>query len=236
MTSQPTVGIIVFPGSNCDHDAHHAITEVLNLPAKLIWHKEKDLHGVDMVMIPGGFSYGDYLRSGAIARFSPIMEEVVSFAQKGNLVLGVCNGFQILLEAGLLPGAMMHNQALRFVCKQTIIRTESTNSPFSNQLDNGQLLTLPVAHGEGNYYIDEDGLKKLRDNDQIIFRYADASGNLTEPANFNGSTDHIAGICNKDRNVLGMMPHPERAVEKLMGSADGLHIFQSMMSQFRQPA
>lgn len=229
---KPTIGILVFPGSNCDHDAYHALANVLEMPVEMIWHKESDLKNTDLVFIPGGFSYGDYLRSGAIARFSPIMDSVINFANNGGPVLGVCNGFQILLEAGLLPGAMLHNQDLRFVCKTSHIRTENNNTLFTNQLSQGQVLELPVAHGEGNYFIDNDGLKELQDNDQIIFRYSDVNGNLTDDSNFNGSVDHIAGICNRKGNVLGMMPHPERAVESLVSNQDGLSIFRSMINSF----
>lgn len=225
-----TFGVVVFPGSNCDHDAYHAMKHVMNSDVKFLWHKETDLSGVDFLIVPGGFSYGDYLRSGAIARFSPIMQEVVKFAEKGGPVMGICNGFQILLEAGLIPGAMMHNEKLKFVCKNVFIRTESTDSIFTSGLKEGQVLDIPVSHGEGNYFIDGEGLKSLQDNDQVLFRYCDANGKLTEEANFNGSIDHIAGICNKGRNVLGMMPHPERAMEKLLGSVDGKPIFESILN------
>lgn len=225
-----TFGVLVFPGSNCDHDAYHALKHVMNSDVKFLWHKDTDLSGIDFLIVPGGFSYGDYLRSGAIARFSPVMQEVVKFAEKGGPVMGICNGFQILLEAGLIPGAMMHNEKLKFVCKNVYIRTESTNSIFTSGLEKGQVLDIPVSHGEGNYFIEEDGLKSLQDNDQILFRYCDAQGELTKEANFNGSVDHIAGICNKGRNVLGMMPHPERAMEKLLGSEDGKPIFESILN------
>lgn len=226
-----TFGVIVFPGSNCDHDAYHALAHVMNAETKFLWHKDTDLSDIDFLLVPGGFSYGDYLRSGAIARFSPIMQAVVDFADKGGPVLGICNGFQILLEAGLLPGAMLHNQQLRFVCKHTYIRCETTNSLFTRSLEEGQVLDLPVAHGEGNYFTDPDQLKELQDNDQIIFRYCNAEGETTDEANFNGSIDSIAGICNRKRNVLGMMPHPERAVEELIGSTDGKLIFESVLHE-----
>lgn len=225
-----TFGVVVFPGSNCDHDAYHALKHVMNSDVKFLWHKETDLSGVDFLIVPGGFSYGDYLRSGAIARFSPIMQEVVKFAEKGGPVMGICNGFQILLEAGLIPGAMMHNEKLKFVCKNVFIRVESTNSLFTAGLKEGSVLDIPVSHGEGNYFIDDAGLKSLQDNDQILFRYCDKNGKLTEEANFNGSIDHIAGITNEQRNVLGMMPHPERAMEKLLGSEDGKPIFESILN------
>jgi len=196
---------------------------------RFIWHKDKDLSGVDILLIPGGFSYGDYLRSGAIARFSPVMESVVEFADQGGPVLGICNGFQILLEANLLPGAMLHNEKLRFVSKHVNIRCENNSTIFTRNLGAGQVLNIPVAHGEGNYFIDPDGLKELQDNEQVVFRYSDADGNATPEANFNGSKDNIAGIMNKRGNVLGMMPHPERAVENILGSEDGRLIFQSML-------
>lgn len=225
-----TFGVVVFPGSNCDHDAYHAMKHVMNCDVKFLWHKDTDLSGIDFLIIPGGFSYGDYLRSGAIARFSPIMQEVVKFADKGGPVMGICNGFQILLEAGLIPGAMMHNHKLKFVCKNVFIRCESTDSLFTNSLKKGDVFDIPVSHGEGNYFIDQAGLKSLQDNDQVLFRYCDADGGLTEEANFNGSIDHIAGICNEGRNVLGMMPHPERAMEKILGSEDGKPIFESILN------
>jgi len=203
----------------------------MNAKAKFLWHKDTDLSGIDFLLIPGGFSYGDYLRSGAIARFSPVMQEVTQFAMAGGPVLGICNGFQILLEAGLLPGAMLHNENLRFVCKQVHLRCESTNSMFTRSLKPKQVIQVPVAHGEGNYFTDDDTLKELQDNDQVIFRYCDAEGEVKEEVNINGSIDNIAGICNKKRNVMGMMPHPERAVEKLLGSDDGKLIFESILNE-----
>lgn len=224
-------GVIVFPGSNCDHDAYHALAHVMNAETKFLWHKDTDLSDIDFLLIPGGFSYGDYLRSGAIARFSPIMQSVVEFAKEGRPVLGICNGFQILLEADLLPGAMLHNQQLRFVCKHTYIRCETSNSLFTRNIEEGSVLKIPVAHGEGNYFTDSDQLKKLQDNDQIVFRYCDKNGHATDEANFNGSIDNIAGICNANRNVLGMMPHPERAVEEIIGSADGKKMFESVLDE-----
>ena len=225
-----TFGVIIFPGSNCDHDAYHALKHVMNADVKFLWHKDTDLSDIDFLIVPGGFSYGDYLRSGAIARFSPIMQEVVKFAEKGGPVMGICNGFQILLEAGLIPGAMMHNNKLRFVCKSVNIRVENTESMFTSHLKKGQVLNIPVSHGEGNYFIDDDGLKALNDNNQVLFRYTDAEGNLTDEANFNGSRDSIAGITNVGGNVLGMMPHPERAMEKILGSEDGKPIFDSILN------
>ena len=223
------VGVIVFPGSNCDHDAYHALKHLMNAEVKFLWHKETDVSGLDMIIVPGGFSYGDYLRSGAIARFSPIMQELIRYAQKGGPVMGICNGFQILLEAGLIPGAMRHNEQLKFICKDVHIRVESTQSIYTSSLQKDQLLTIPVSHGEGNYYIDNDGLKELQDNDQVLFRYVNAQGETTPEANINGSIDHIAGITNKHKNVLGMMPHPERAMERLLGKEDGKHIFESIL-------
>ncbi|HEX6983131.1 MAG TPA: phosphoribosylformylglycinamidine synthase subunit PurQ [Balneolaceae bacterium] len=225
------LGVIVFPGSNCDHDAYHALAHVMNAQTRFIWHKDTNLSDIDLLLIPGGFSYGDYLRTGAIARFSPIMQSVIEYAEKGGPVLGVCNGFQILLEAGLLPGAMLHNKELRFVCKQAYIRCETNSTLFTRNIAPSKVLKVPVAHGEGNYFTDEDQLKKLQDNDQIVFRYCDADGSTTDEGNFNGSIDNIAGICNEKRNILGMMPHPERAVEKMIGSTDGKQIFESVLNE-----
>jgi len=226
-----TAGVIVFPGSNCDHDAYHALGHIMGVKTTFLWHKDRDLGGIDFLLIPGGFSYGDYLRSGAIARFSPIMNAVIDFAEKGGPVLGICNGFQILLEAGLLPGAMLHNEQLRFVCKQSHIRCETTDTIFTRGLEKGQVLEIPVAHGEGNYVIDDKSLEKLQNNDQVVFRYSTPGGIVNDEANINGSMDNIAGICNTRRNVLGMMPHPERAVEKMIGSEDGRLIFASILNE-----
>lgn len=227
--------ILVFPGSNCDHDAYHAAKHVMGSEATFVWHKDTDLQSPDVVIVPGGFSYGDYLRCGAIARFSPVMRSVVDFANKGGMVIGICNGFQILLESGLLPGAMLHNEHLKFVCKHVHLRTESTNSPFTNTLARGQVIQVPIAHGEGNYVTDADGLKSLEDHDQILFRYCEADGSVTAASNPNGAVSNIAGICNKERNVMGMMPHPERAMESLLGSIDGRLIFASMLTALGQP-
>lgn len=227
-----TFGVLVFPGSNCDHDAYHALAHIMNAETRFIWHKETDLSGVDFLIVPGGFSYGDYLRSGAIARFSPVMQEVTQFALQGKPVLGICNGFQILLEAGLLPGAMLHNKELRYVCKQVHLCCQSNDTLFTHNLNEGQVLEVPVAHGEGNYFTDDETLKALQDNDQIVFRYCSREGRITDKANFNGSVNNIAGICNTQRNVLGMMPHPERAMEKQLGSDDGKLIFESILNQF----
>jgi len=226
-----TIGVIVFPGSNCDHDAYHAMKHVMNAETKFLWHKDTDLSDIDLLIVPGGFSYGDYLRSGAIARFSPIMNSVVDYANNGNPVLGICNGFQILLESGLLPGAMLHNEKLRFVCKNVNIRVESTRSLFTSSMDKGQVINIPVSHGEGNYFIDDEGLTELEENDQIAFRYCDVNGNITEESNFNGSVSAIAGITNRQGNVLGMMPHPERAMEKVLGTDDGKLFFDSVFDR-----
>jgi len=226
-------GVIIFPGSNCDHDAYHALKHELGVKTKFLWHKDTDLSDIDLLIVPGGFSYGDYLRSGAIARFSPIMEAVKEFVKQGRPVMGICNGFQILLEASLLPGAMLHNEKLRFVCKHVNIRVENSSSIFTGSLNKGAVLNIPVSHGEGNYFIDDDGLKSLQDNDQILFRYCDENGKLTQGSNFNGSTDAIAGIINKQGNVLGMMPHPERAIDPLLGSTDGKLLFESLLNSLQ---
>lgn len=227
------IGVLVFPGSNCDHDAYHAMGKVMGADTTFIWHKDTDLSGIDLLIVPGGFSYGDYLRSGAIARFSPVMQSVVHYVNSGRPVMGICNGFQILLEANLLPGAMLHNEKLRFVCKNTFIRVERGDSQFTSHLEKSQVLSIPVSHGEGNYFIDADGLKKLHDQDQVLFRYCDADGNLTEEANFNGSVDSIAGILNEQGNVLGMMPHPERAMEPILGNTDGKLLFDSLFDELQ---
>lgn len=224
------VAIIIFPGSNCDHDAEHAFKKILGCEVKTVWHKETKLPKVDLVFVPGGFSYGDYLRSGAIARFSPIMAEVVAFAKSGGYVMGVCNGFQILTEAHLLPGALIRNAGLKFVCDMTNLRVESTDSVFTAELEQGNILRIPIAHGEGNYTCSSETLKELEDNDCIAFRYTDTNGSINHLFNPNGSTSAIAGIVNKSKNVLGMMPHPERAVESELGSADGLKLFKSILN------
>ena len=222
-------GVVVFPGSNCDHDAYHAIGHVLKKPVEFIWHQSADLHGCDAIILPGGFSYGDYLRTGAIARFSPVMKSVEKFANGGGLLLGICNGFQILLEAGMLPGAMMRNAGLRFICKHVHIRVEETNTPFTGAAQKGQILTIPIAHSDGNYTCDEKTLKDLERHHQVLFRYTTAGGKDDSAGNPNGSTANIAGICNRERNVAGLMPHPERAVEQVLDSNDGLVIFRSMV-------
>ncbi len=222
--------VIVFPGSNCDHDAYHAVKHVLGQPAEFVWHKETDLKGADVVVLPGGFSYGDYLRTGAIARFSPIMTRVSEFANLGGPVLGVCNGFQVLLEAGLLEGGMLRNRRLKFLCQHVHVRVEETDTPFTRAAAPGQVLRMPIAHGDGNYYASPETLRSLDANRQVIFRYCDASGTLADEANPNGSAQAIAGICNETRNVVGLMPHPERACESVLGSADGLVVLESAVA------
>jgi phosphoribosylformylglycinamidine synthase len=221
--------VVVFPGSNCDHDAYHAVRHVLGQDAAFVWHKDEDLGDPDAVILPGGFSHGDYLRTGAIARFSPVMHAVARFAAEGGPVLGICNGFQILLEAGLLEGAMLRNAGLKFRCELVNLRVEQVDTPFTAACAVGQVLEMPIAHGEGNFYAPPDVLERLERNRQVIFRYADAGGRVVDAANPNGSLHAIAGICNEARNVVGMMPHPERACEIIVGSADGLAIFESVI-------
>jgi phosphoribosylformylglycinamidine synthase I len=222
-------GVVVFPGSNCDHDAFYAIGNVLHKRVEFIWHQSQDLANCDAVILPGGFAHGDYLRTGAIARFSPVMKSVEKFANSGGMVLGICNGFQILLEAGLLPGAMMRNSGLRYICRHVYIRIEHTDTPFTNAAKAGQILTVPIAHNDGNYTCDEATLAGLEKNRQVVFRYTTPDGSDDVIGNPNGSMNNIAGICNRERNVAGLMPHPERAVESALGSADGLVIFKSMI-------
>lgn len=224
-------GVIVFPGSNCDHDAYHAAKHVFAQETRFIWHKEASLGDVDVAVVPGGFSYGDYLRAGAIARFSPIMQDVVRFAERGGLVLGICNGFQVLCESGLLPGALIRNASLRFVCRDTYLRVENADTVFTRSASRGSVLRIPVAHGEGNYIADEDVLDRLEDNGQVVFRYCDSSGSVVPEANPNGSARNIAGIVNAQGNVLGMMPHPERCVEQILGNEDGAVIFESLLGR-----
>jgi phosphoribosylformylglycinamidine synthase len=228
-----TFGIVVFPGSNCDHDAYHAAKHVLGQDAEFIWHKDEDLKGADVLILPGGFSYGDYLRTGAIARFSPIMHAVRAFAGRGGPVLGICNGFQILLEAGLIPGAMLRNRSVKFQCEHVHVRVEQLDTPFTGACRPGQVLRLPIAHGEGNYFAPPDVIARLEANRQIIFRYTNAAGEVTDEANPNGSAAAIAGLCNEARNVVGLMPHPERACEGALGSADGLSVFESAVESIK---
>ena len=229
-------GVIVFPGSNCDHDAYHVISKHVGQPVDFIWHRDTDLSSYDAVIIPGGFSYGDYLRAGALARFSPVMASVKKFADKGGFVLGICNGFQILCEAGLLPGALIRNRDLHFICEHIYVRTETTDSPFTNELKQGTVLRLPIAHAEGNFVCDDVTLAELQNENRIVFRYCDANGEITPDANPNGSRGNVAGICNENRNVLGMMPHPERACEELLGSNDGRGVFQSLTNTIHKLA
>jgi phosphoribosylformylglycinamidine synthase subunit PurQ / glutaminase len=223
------IGVVIFPGSNCDHDCLHVSQNVLHQETVAIWHKDTSLQNCDLIILPGGFSYGDYLRTGAIARFSPIMKSVIKFAHDGGAVIGICNGFQILLEAGLLPGAMRRNESLQFICKYLHLRTENSDTPFTNLLHPGQVLRIPIAHGEGNYFIDHTGYQQLLEHHQIIFRYCEPDGAVTSDANPNGSIDNIAGICNRKKNVFGLMPHPERCSEPILGSADGKQIFDSIL-------
>ncbi|GAB4469958.1 MAG: phosphoribosylformylglycinamidine synthase subunit PurQ [Elainellaceae cyanobacterium] len=223
-------GIIVFPGSNCDRDAAMVTRDLLGLPTRMVWHEESDLAGLDLVIVPGGFSYGDYLRCGAIARFSPAMQAVVQHAERGGLVLGICNGFQVLTEAGLLPGALVRNRDLHFICDRVLLRVERADAPWTWRYSPHQVITLPIAHGEGCYYADADTLAELEAHQQILFRYCAADGSLTEESNPNGSLGNIAGICNRRGNVLGMMPHPERAADPALGSTDGLKLFEGALA------
>jgi phosphoribosylformylglycinamidine synthase len=227
-------GVVVFPGSNCDHDTYHVISKVIGQPVDFIWHKQDSVAGFDAIILPGGFSYGDYLRSGAIARFSPVMQAVKGFANEGGLVLGICNGFQILCESGLLPGVLLKNRDQKFICEHVNIRVEHTETPFTNGYQTEQVLRIPIAHGDGNYFCDDETLQRLESNQQIIFRYCDKAGEITAAANPNGSRHNIAGICNANRNVLGLMPHPERAAEDLLSSHDGLAMFNSMTVTLRE--
>lgn len=224
-------GVVVFPGSNCDRDMIHVLRDVMHFDVQVLWHKDTSLEGFtpnDWIVLPGGFSYGDYLRSGAIARFSPIMDSIIEFANNGGKVLGICNGFQILCESGLLPGALLRNTNQQFICENLYLKTETTNTMVTNALQKNQVIKVPIAHAEGRYYADEATLTSLNENDQITFRYCDKDGNLSSEANVNGSMQHIAGICNAERNVFGMMPHPERAAEEALGNTDGRWIFESM--------
>jgi phosphoribosylformylglycinamidine synthase I len=222
-------GVVVFPGSNCDKDIIDVLQRIMGQEVVALWHKDHDLQNVDFVVLPGGFSFGDYLRSGAIARFSPIMKEVIQFAGQGGYVMGICNGFQILTESGLLPGALLHNANRKFICSNVYLKPETTNSILTSGLDKNKALKIPIAHGEGNYFANAETLKKLHDNDQILFRYCDERANITEEANPNGSLENIAGVCNVKRNVFGMMPHPERASDALLANQDGLGIFESIL-------
>jgi phosphoribosylformylglycinamidine synthase subunit PurQ / glutaminase len=222
-------GVLVFPGSNCDHDTYNVIAKIAHQPVTFLWHDSEDLQGVDAILVPGGFAYGDYLRTGAIARFSPVMQSVRKFAAEGGLVLGICNGFQILTEAGLLPGALMRNAGLKYICKQVHLRVETAGSPFTSELTKGEVLQIPIGHMEGNYFCTPEVLRELEAEDRVAFRYSTPAGAITPEANPNGSLGNIAGILNASRNVLGMMPHPDRSSEKLLGSSDGWRIFASMV-------
>jgi len=223
-------GVVTFPGSNCDFDTIYALRDLLGQEVVSLWHKDTNLQGVDFVFIPGGFSYGDYLRSGAIARFSPIMNEVITHANRGGYVMGICNGFQIITEAGLVDGALRHNDNRKFICKNVYLRTETNQSLITQGMSKGEVIQIPIAHGEGNFYASEDTLKRLNDDDCILFRYCDANGEVNASSNPNGACENIAGITNKNRNVFGMMPHPERASDPILGNTDGLRILESILS------
>ena len=223
-------GVVIFPGSNCDEDIIHVLEKIMGQQVFRLWHKDHSLQDCDFIVLPGGFSFGDYLRSGAIARFSPIMQQVIPFAENGGYVLGICNGFQILTEAGLLPGVLLHNEHRKFICRNIYMKPQTSNSLITAQIDPQRALKIPIAHGEGNYFADAATLKQLNDNDQILFRYSDEAGNITSEANPNGSIENIAGVCNAGRNVFGFMPHPERAADPLLGNEDGLAIFESILS------
>ncbi|MFN0141672.1 MAG: phosphoribosylformylglycinamidine synthase subunit PurQ [Pyrinomonadaceae bacterium] len=229
-------GVVVFPGSNCDHDAYHVVSKHVGQPVDFIWHKETDLKSYDAVIVPGGFSYGDYLRAGALARFSPVMTAIKDFAATGKFVFGICNGFQILCEAGLLPGALTRNAGLHFVCKHVYLKLENAHTPYTSEVDGSHVLSIPIAHAEGNYTCDDATYNSLEENGQVVFRYSDENGEITPEANPNGSRSNIAGICNENRNVLGMMPHPERACEELLGSNDGRDIFRSLTNTIHKLA
>ena len=226
-------GVVIFPGSNCDEDIIYILEKITSQKVTRLWHKDHDLQGCDFIVLPGGFSFGDYLRSGAIARFSPIMQEVIQFAAKGGYVWGICNGFQIAAEAGLLPGALLHNANRKFICNNIYLKAQTSDSLLTSQIDSQRALKIPIAHGEGNYFASSDALKELNDNNQVLFRYCDEFGNITADSNPNGSIENIAGVCNKARNVFGMMPHPERASDSLVANEDGLAIFESILSMVK---
>lgn len=223
-------GVVIFPGSNCDEDIIYVLEQIMGQEVVRLWHKDHNLQGADFIILPGGFSFGDYLRSGAIARFSPLMQEVIQFANKGGFVLGICNGFQILAEAGLVPGALLHNSSRKFICRNIFLKPATTNSLLTSLLDPLKALKIPIAHGEGNYFAEPDTFKGILDNDQVLFRYCDEAGQITEDSNPNGSLDNIAGVCNLNRNVFGLMPHPERAADPVLGNQDGLGIFESILN------
>jgi phosphoribosylformylglycinamidine synthase subunit PurQ / glutaminase len=232
MNSKIKFGVVVFPGSNCDHDAFHVAKHVMEQDAEFLWHKETDLKNSDVIILPGGFSYGDYLRTGAIARFSPIMNEVIRFARNGGTVIGICNGFQILCESGLLPGVLLRNQSLLFSCKHVNIRVENNRTKYTSELKTGDVLSIPIAHGEGNFFAEPDVLKSIEENGQVLFRYCDEKGTTSAESNPNGSLNNVAGITNGTGNVMGMMPHPERACETDLGSIDGKKVFGSLINSF----
>ena len=222
-------GVIVFPGSNCDHDSYYAVNHAAGQPATMLWHESTDLQNCDAIIVPGGFAYGDYLRTGAIAHFAPIMASVKKFAATGGLVIGICNGFQILCESQLLPGALLRNAGLKYICKQVYLKVETTDTPYTQGMRKGDVLQIPIGHMEGNYFCDADTLSELRKQERVVFRYCTPEGEITAAANPNGALDNVAGICNEGRNVLGMMPHPDRSSEAMLGSSDGLKIFQAMV-------
>ncbi|MBI4546775.1 MAG: phosphoribosylformylglycinamidine synthase subunit PurQ [Ignavibacteriae bacterium] len=230
--TKPKFGVVVFPGSNCDHDAYYVLKHILHQDTEFLWHKDSSLQGSDVVILPGGFSYGDYLRCGAIAQFSPVMKEVVSFAQQGGIVIGICNGFQILCEAGLLQGVLLRNEGLKFVCKVVNLLVENADTRFTSQCQSGEVLRIPIAHGEGNYFADDETLQRLEDNKQILFRYCERGGTITKASNPNGSCNNIAGIINEAGNIMGLMPHPERAADTVLGYTDGQKIFSSLIESF----
>jgi len=227
-------GIVQFPGSNCDFDCYYAIQNVIKIPSAWIWHKQNEFNDFDCIVLPGGFTYGDYLRVGAIARYSPVMKAIINFARKGGLVIGICNGFQVLTEARLLPGTLIRNECLHFICKKQLIRVENKHTPFTGMCQKGQVLQMPIAHGEGCYYADKEIINEMEKNNQIIFRYSDVNGQTSKEANPNGSISNIAGICNKKGNVLGLMPHPERNIEDCLGSGDGKLIFESIVMYLKK--
>ncbi len=223
-------GVVVFPGSNCDNDMVYVLETIMGQEVVKLWHKDTDLQACEFIVLPGGFSYGDYLRSGAIARFSPIMEQVIEFANNGGYVMGICNGFQILCESGLLPGALLHNNSHQFICKNVNLSAQTTNTLLTQKMEPGQTISIPIAHGEGRFHADAETLKSLNDNDQVLFRYCDAGGNITDEANPNGAIENIAGVCNATRNVFGMMPHPERAADEELSNTDGRILFESILA------
>ena len=227
---KPKFGVVVFPGSNCDHDTYYVLRKIIDVDVVFLWHKQSSLDDCDVIILPGGFSYGDYLRTGAVARFSPIMNEVINFANKGGIVLGICNGFQILLEAGLLPGVMIRNESLNFVCKDIYLKIENKNSVFTKGINGKASLKIPIAHGEGNYFADEKTLTELEENNQIVFKYCTDDGSINNASNPNGSVMNIAGIMNKNGNVMGMMPHPERSSDSVLGKTDGSLIFKALVN------